>query len=705
MIQEQLSLKVTFSQISSHLNEQQSKSLYETFNKGIKRFRKKGCGSWSHIDNPADRREVLIDYDSIPAATIAKYNIPSKQEFFNRLKEAQGSELRWKQSLIETAHSSLADLIPLDDAVIKTWYIERLSSLQPSNPEMWKRVVRDYTRLALWMKFIVSADKNSIKTYGFNSLPEFYNHCCELIKKEDLHNFGVNNYVSFLRKIKPFKTWLESAATDGYQEEAKRAALESLVSKKFGKANNIKRSEWHINQIVKLVRFGNQPKSITLFNDLNLEAKRRHKEEVSYETLRTWLNETAIKNRLALVNDGRMKWMNNKMFAITTEGASAPDVLWFGDGETLELFWYDGKQTRRENYCVVMDDFSRKIVGWARGTESHDTVYRSVKNAIEHNKTVAWQFKTDKGPGYKGTIIEDFFDSVFGGGYNHTPAATGRARSKAIEPMFARFREQILAQYYVNHSFGNITSKGPQANPEFIKEHLHEFPTNPEQLDNQFQHAIDLWNSKAHVEGKNAGKTPNELYEIEYDDRRHVSDIWMTDKFWLWKQKPSTYEAGGITFKWRKEEYRFIAPLEVTTHSSEEDLQRVAEFLNENAGRKFDVKFDPDNMDRVALYFNGAFFCYAYNKVKTKRAFYDTSADDSKILHQYWKIQELQEADINDFYSRNDHYAEANDLLKAPMKVTTKKQRSDAETSIKNMSVSSGPEETKSSKYAGISKW
>jgi hypothetical protein len=462
-----------------------------------------------------------------------------------------------------------------------------------------------------------------------------------------------------------------------------------------------------VNQLVKLARFGNQPKAVTLWKNLNAECKKREKEEISFETLRNWLNNPSVMNRLRLAYEGHMKWMNNRMFIINTEGASVPDALWFADGETVELYWWDGKALRRENYVVVMDDYSRKIIGWARGTESHDTTYRAVKHAIEHKGTVAWQFKTDKGPGFKGTTIEDFFDGVFGGGYGHTPATTGLARAKAIEPMFARMREKVLAQY-VNHSFGNITSEGPQANPEFVKAHLHEFPTNVEQLDNQVRQAFESWNELAHEQGKNAGKTPNELYDEEYDERKYVSELWMTEKFWMTKPKPSTYEAHGLKITWAKQDYLYLAPVPVRVNTSEEDLQKVAQFLNENAGRKFDVKFDPENLDRVALYFNGAFMCYAYSKIKTKRAFFDTTADDSQILRQYWKIQELQEGDIKDFYSKNDHYADAEGLAKAPMMLTNKKQRAQAETDLKTRHLIPDAEEREEvmvGKYKGIKKW
>jgi hypothetical protein len=725
MIQEAEKVWVTISDVCHYINE----DVRDDF----RRLAKDSCSrsngrSWINRQYITPTSKIIIDLDSIPAQTKIKYSIPSKEYFIEKDQRVKQSHRDWIKQQVEVSRSGLFLAIAIDP-VIEAFYLERLQGVKFATQSMWKKVCKDYpllfallTETNKWIDLNGKWSANAknlafVQQYGFekgptcdNPVGDFLDFVCKHINSLKLHNFNISNRRKFIEKLKPFTLWLKSAAEGNYQEETKlnEAALESLVSKKFGVTNHCKRSEWHINQLVKLARFGNQPKSVTLWNNLNDEATLRKKETISYETLRLWLNDKSIYNRLRLAYEGHMKWMNNRMFIINTEGASAPDVLWCGDGETVELYWWDGKSLRRENYVVIMDDFSRKIVGWARGTESHDTTYRAVKNAIEHKGTVAWQFKTDKGPGFKGTIIEDFFDTVFAGGYGHTPATTGLARAKAIEPMFARFREQVIATQFVNHSFGNITSKGPQANPEFVKEHLHEFPTSPQQLDNQWIRAVEYWNTMRHQQGANAGKTPSELYEYEYDDRKYVSELWMTEKFWLSKPKPSTYEAHGLKITWAKQDYLYLAPVPVRTDTSEDDLRQVAQFLNENAGRKFDVKFDPDNLDRVALYFNGSFMCYAYNKIKTKRALFDTSTEDSHILHQYWKIQEMQEEDIKDFYRKNDHYADAEGLAKAPMMLSNKKQRQKAETDLKTRNMIPDAEERETiatQKFSGITKW
>lgn len=724
---------LTTAEVTSHLSKEEKASFESLLISNSERSRRLGRSSWITRPYITPTSKIQIDLDSIPAQTKMKYRIPAKEFFITKENEAKKAEADWNQQQVEAMRTGLFTTAIAIDPEYSAWYLNRLKGLQFAKRETFKKVTRDYPILTSLMirltnlldmtgKFTRNqANIETARAYGFEYVQEFVDYIhqnvfmqCTLehgVKKltPRYHNFNIGNMRKFLERVKPFAAWQKSAAEGSYQEEQelKEAALESLISSKFGVTNNCKRSEWHINQLVKLARFGNQPKSITLCNNLNAEARKRGKEVISYETLRLWLSNPSINNRLRLAYEGHMRWMNNRMFVINTEGASGPDVLWWADGETVELYWYDGKQLRRENYVVVMDDYSRKIIGWARGVESHDTVYRAVKSAVMHKGTVAWQFKTDKGPGFTGHI-QDFFDTVFAGGYGHTPATTGLARAKVIEPLFARFREQVLAVEFVNHSFGNITSKGPQANPDFVKAHLHEFPTSPEQLDNQWQQAVELWNNKAHLEGRHAGQTPNDLYEVEYDERKYVSDLWVTDKLWWNKDKPSTYENHGLKITWAKKDYFFVAPVPVTAQSSDEDLQQVARFLNENAGRRFDVKFDPDNLDKVALYFNGAFVCYAYNKIKTKRALFDMTSEDASLLHKYWKIQELQEADIQDFYSKNDHYANAEGLAKQPMMFSNKKQRAQSETDLKTRHMVPDADEREqiaSQKYAGIKKW
>ena len=160
MIYEGNILKVTFREISEHLQEKEVNALFNVFEKGTSRYRARGAGSWKFWEHITPTSKVIVDYDSIPPQTIKKYNIPSKQQFIDQILAVQKAEQNWKQSAIEDGRVDLPNAIAKDDAVIRSWYLDRLSSIQPKNPKLWKRLVNDYTRLSLWMQYIARADKS-----------------------------------------------------------------------------------------------------------------------------------------------------------------------------------------------------------------------------------------------------------------------------------------------------------------------------------------------------------------------------------------------------------------------------------------------------------------------------------------------------------------------------------------------------------------
>jgi len=56
---------------------------------GCKRFNAAGSNSWANIKDPLDGRRVLIDFESIPPASVRKYSLPTRAELLGQLKATQ----------------------------------------------------------------------------------------------------------------------------------------------------------------------------------------------------------------------------------------------------------------------------------------------------------------------------------------------------------------------------------------------------------------------------------------------------------------------------------------------------------------------------------------------------------------------------------------------------------------------------------------
>jgi hypothetical protein len=86
-----------------------------------KRHRDGKARSWANIPDPADKRRVLIQYDTIPEATRAK--LPAKAQLLQQLADAQGAARR--EELEQTLRALLSPVSKQDLATLRAYRIQR----------------------------------------------------------------------------------------------------------------------------------------------------------------------------------------------------------------------------------------------------------------------------------------------------------------------------------------------------------------------------------------------------------------------------------------------------------------------------------------------------------------------------------------------------------------------------------------------------
>nr|WP_305388485.1 hypothetical protein [uncultured Muribaculum sp.] len=210
----------------------------------------------------------------------------------------------------------------------------------------------------------------------------------------------------------------------------------------------------------------------------------------------------------------------------------------------------------------------------------------------------------------------------------HRPTAPYSGQSKTIESVFGRFQQQILHKDW-RFTGQNITAKKSTSRPnlERIAANVDNLYT-LEELKAAYSKARREWNeSEHHATGINR----MEMYQSSVNpDTQEVTLQDMVDMFWIEKSRLVTYTDSGIEITVDRHKYRY----EVLTAVGEPDHA----FLRSNYGRRFVVKYDPNDPEEVRLYTKDADGSLRFARVASTyrgvhRAMQDqTSEDRSRIV-------------------------------------------------------------------------
>jgi len=166
---------------------------------------------------------------------------------------------------------------------------------------------------------------------------------------------------------------------------------------------------------------------------------------------------------------------------------SAPLLFWTLDGWDVELLYQKTSTDKkghsvttyhnRLNAVIVLDPFNYHIVGYAIGThETPELIKNALQNAQNHMYNLfgeyykPYQLQSDN---YGGKVLKETYESICN---IYTPAKVKNAKSKVIEPWFARFNNKYC-RMLPNWSGYNVDSGSKnQPNDEFLNKIKHTFP-------------------------------------------------------------------------------------------------------------------------------------------------------------------------------------------------------------------------------------
>lgn len=414
-------------------------------------------------------------------------------------------------------------------------------------------------------------------------------------------------------------------------EEFENKGYATLVSGKVG--NNNKDLLTADAKLWLLQRWANQVDRCAsieqLFNEYNAKAESLHglwKPVNSPKTIYNYLYDSEITPLWYGARYGESKSKEKFAFQHKTKLPSMRDSLWYSDGTKLNYYYqYTDKTGKQQMGSLqvyeVMDAFSEVFLGFCiSDKEDFRAQYQAYKMALQQAGYKPYQISFDNQGGHKKLENSSFLNKLSHLAI-HTQPYNGK--SKTIESAFGRFQSQILKKDWF-FSGQNVTAHSAEskANMEYIlanKEHL---PTK-EDIINTYIKRREEWNNEVTKNGKT--RLQNYL-ESSNPQAVKLSIMDMVELFAVTRPREVTCTAGGISFREQNIRYDYM-PM---SGDGMPDL----EWLNRSIGKKFIVKFDPDDMSQIFL----------YDKAADGSLRLDAVAKTKTVIHRGKQEQEEWEA-------------------------------------------------------------
>ncbi len=551
--------------------------------------------TWHHKKDNHDKRSVWVLTSTLPPMTLQRV-----EKHYGNLSYAFRAHTLYNKV---TAMKHDDDITYFEDLAIRRngQGFDRFRIIQLAQACAWLRSIADTD---FWKPI-----------WRFKA--NFYHECITLLNDEKLFCLNITNERVLDRKLEDFR----------------RDGRISLVSGRFGKPSNY----------TKLQGDG--------FNHIIAEYAKPTKMSIKYVTL--YYNALAKQNDWQPLSEARIGqilkaneplWYESRNEktetiqeirpTIKTLRALAANGLWEFDGTALQLLFLDertGKISSSLYIIYIIDQHSERIMGYAvtkkaKESESTQLVSNAFSRAFADNAYHRpRQLKYDNSSANISHAAKAFMTGICNA---HFPVEPYNAGAKTIESTIGRI-EALMQEMFANFKGGNITGKGldRKANQEHIANLAkHGLLPMQEEIYEQAEQLVRTWNNRP---AKRDSKTPNQRYyeslEASKDIQKKLTERTVRDLFWLeWKHQHK-YSRDGIMVQ--------FSPYENPTYYvvQKDGLEDMA-FRDQYFTQKFTLKYDPRNLEQVALYQNEQFVAMATKKQEYHHAIEDKAQGEHEQL-------------------------------------------------------------------------
>lgn len=403
----------------------------------------------------------------------------------------------------------------------------------------------------------------------------------------------------------------------------------TLISGKVGNSNTLKITEEAAMQIIALKR-----SSVPVYTDAQILERFNEiaeengwKQLKSIQSLRQFLDRPDIEPLWYDAVYGETQAGLRYSRKQKTILPSMRDSLWYGDGTKLNLYYKakgkDGNwYMKTMQVYEVIDAYSEVFLGYhISDTEDFEAQYNAYRMAIQISGHRPYELVHDNQGGHKRLDAERFFERI---SRVHRTTAPYSPQAKTIESVFGRFQSQVLHRDW-RFTGQNITAKKSSGRPnmERILANVDKLYTLAE-LKEAYAEARQEWNSMAHPA---TGISRMQMYNDSVNaETPAITVMDMVDIFWVWTDRPATYTSNGLKITVKKKTYTY----EVFESPGVPDH----EFLRNNFGQKFHVKYDPYDFGSVRL----------YKEDRSGELRYVTTAEPYMVVHR--NIQEQEDGEM-----------------------------------------------------------
>lgn len=336
--------------------------------------KKRKSPSWSFIEDPQDKRKVLIEFEKL------------KDEYKKKLEARFGNPHEYM------AKAPIRNLVKWDDKAEEFYLSYRYDANKPLPIEH----VKKYTKAASWLNMFrdVTKDKKELKKMLNLTIEQFYTHAIELltIEKVDLPT-------SYRRLVAREDSALNKYTKNGYA---------SLIDWRFGNKLAAKiEDELSESVLLELIAHPNQYDDVLVTIQYNKWAKENGYKSIKSETVG---HHRRKKEGLIIMQREGNAALNEK-FLKQAKGYRPKQPLYLveSDDNHLDLLFIDpddktsSKHFHKYKAIVVVDSYNDYVLGYAYSENlSNDLVKAAYLNAMYHIRSItgSWyvphEIKTDR---------------------------------------------------------------------------------------------------------------------------------------------------------------------------------------------------------------------------------------------------------------------------------------------------------------------
>lgn len=419
----------------------------------LRKAKSTGTKCWSFLDDPEDKRKVLIEFEAL------------KDEYKTKVNARYGNPYE------RFAKQPIRDLIKWDDQAEEFYLSYRYTGTDGNLKPLPVEHVKKYTAASSFLNMLkrVMEDKKALKELLNLNIQQFWNHCLEIIETDNIA-LPASYERLYAREDSAFKKYV----ANGYP---------SIISNKFGNTSAAKVND-EVSQaaLLEMIAHPNQYDSVLIKMQYNKWAKENGYAPIHESTVDVWKRKND--RDVTMFREGNAALKNKFLKQVKGFRPTAPLYMVESDDNTLDWLFIDVEDdTDHKNYhrykaIVVIDSFNDYVLGYAYAEKlTHELVRMAYLSAMYNIKrlTGGWylphETKTDR---WALKELQPFYQSI--GKYIPTPV--GSKNRGYIENFFGSINWKRFMKLGANNYNGNnMTAKFRGVNTEVLNLNKSNYPT------------------------------------------------------------------------------------------------------------------------------------------------------------------------------------------------------------------------------------